>query len=344
MLDINKKAKIAIIIDKKGWAYANTANQIKKNLDKYYQIDIISMEVFKDNIVKLFLYLSDYDLSFFLWRGLISWLYSDYSKIYIENLGFEYNDFIEKYLRNKNIVTGVYDHWFLNSETERTEFILNNVKDYFVSSKILKNIYDNYTKKPSYVISDGVDLNLFRMFDKNKFKNFNQQKLIIGWSGNSKFSDEEDDDLKGLNKIIRPTVEKLIYEGYNIELKIADKNVKLIPHNEMPNYYNNIDVYVCASRTEGTPNTVLEAMGCGIPIISTNVGIVPEVFGTKQSEFIIKREEEDLIKKIKILYNNKNILEQLSKENLNQIQEWSWEKKSIIFKEFFDKNLQGQGE
>ena len=182
------------------------------------------------------------------------------------------------------------------------------------------------------------------MFDKNKFKNFNQQKLIIGWSGNSKFSDEEDDDLKGLNKIIRPTVEKLIYEGYNIELKIADKNVKLIPHNEMPNYYNNIDVYVCASRTEGTPNTVLEAMGCGIPIISTNVGIVPEVFGTKQSEFIIKREEEDLIKKIKILYNNKNILEQLSKENLNQIQEWSWEKKSIIFKEFFDKNLQGQGE
>ena len=307
MLDINKKAKIAIIIDKKGWAYANTANQIKKNLDKYYQIDIISMEVFKDNIVKLFLYLSDYDLSFFLWRGLISWLYSDYSKIYIENLGFEYNDFIEKY-------------------------------------QILKNIYDNYTKKPSYVISDGVDLNLFRMFDKNKFKNFNQQKLIIGWSGNSKFSDEEDDDLKGLNKIIRPTVEKLIYEGYNIELKIADKNVKLIPHNEMPNYYNNIDVYVCASRTEGTPNTVLEAMGCGIPIISTNVGIVPEVFGTKQSEFIIKREEEDLIKKIKILYNNKNILEQLSKENLNQIQEWSWEKKSIIFKEFFDKNLQGQGE
>ena len=277
MLEINNKVKIAIIIDKKGWAYSNIANQIKKNLDKYYQIDIISMEVFKDNIVKLFLYLSDYDLSLFLWRGLISWLYSDYSKIYIDNLGFEYDEFIEQYFRSKNIVTGVYDHWFLNTETERTEFILNNVKDYYVSSKILRNIYERYNKKPSCIIADGVDLNLFKMYDTNRFKNFNQQKLRIGWSGNSKFSDEEDDDLKGLNRVIIPAVKDLIHEGYNIELKIADKNIRMIPHEKMPDYYNEIDIYICASRTEGTPNPVLESMACGIPIISTNVGIVSEV-------------------------------------------------------------------
>ncbi len=341
-MEIENKAKIAIVIDKKGWAYANIANQIKRNLDRYYKIEIIPMEIFKDNVVKLFLYLSDYDLSFFLWRGLISWVYSDYSKAYIEKLGFEYDTFIEKFLKNKNIVSGVYDHWFLNAEKERTEFILNNIKDYYVSSQILKQIYFKFDKKPSFVISDGVDLDLFKMFDNNKYKNlnFNQHKLKIGWTGNSKFSDEKDDDLKGLNKVIRPTVVELIQEGYNVELKIADGNIELIPHDKMPNYYNDIDIYVCASRTEGTPNPVLEAMACGVPIISTNVGIVPEVFGTKQKEFVINRGKEDLKQKIKKLYSNTILLEQLSSENLCQIQEWSWEKKSKIFKEFFDKNLQ----
>ena len=56
----------------------------------------------------------------------------------------------------------------------------------------------------------------------------------------------------------------------------------MIAHEDMPEYYNGIDIYVCTSRTEGTPNTVLEAMACGVPVISTDVGIVPEVFGEKQ--------------------------------------------------------------
>ena len=333
------KKKIAIIIDKDGWAFSNIAEQIKKNLEQYYQIQIITMEIFKDNIVKLFLYLSDFDLSIFLWRGLISWLYSENSKIYIEKLGFEYEKFIERFLKNSNIVTGVYDHLFLEEEKERTEFILNNIKDYYVSSQKLKQIYNKFNKKPSFVISDGVDLCLFKMQDKNKYKKCDQPKLTIGWTGNSKFSDEKDDDLKGLNTVIKPAINELISEGYNIELNVADKNIKLIPHDEMPNYYNEIDIYVCASRTEGTPNPVLEAMACGVPIISTDVGIVQEAFGNKQKEFIINRNKEELKQKLKILYENKTLLEQLSNENLCQVQEWNWKNKVKIFKRFFDKNL-----
>ena len=124
--------KIAIIIDKTGWAFSNAANQIKKHLSKFYDIEIISMDVFKDNIVKLFILGLDYDLMFFMWRGQISWLQSEYSKKYITELGFEYEEFLEKFLLQKNIVTGVYDHLFVNSEKERTDFIFKYVSDYIV--------------------------------------------------------------------------------------------------------------------------------------------------------------------------------------------------------------------
>lgn len=337
----NEKSKIAIIVDKEGWALYNAAEQIQKNLNKFYDIDIIPMEIFGDNVVKLFLYGTSYDLMFFTWRGIISWLYSDFSKEYIYKLGFEYEEFLEKYIRGKNIVTAIYDHLFINSETERTDFVLNNVKAYTVCSEKLNKIYNEYPndKKPSMIISDGVDLELFKMTNMQKYNNIGNKTIKIGWTGNSKFTDEKDDDLKGLNKIIKPAIQELCEEGYNIELEVADRNIKMITHNEMPNYYNNIDIYVCASRTEGHPDTVLEAMACGVPVISTDVGIVPEVFGKKQKEFIINRTKDDLKSKIIKLLENKQMMKELSEENLKQIQDWSWNKKTEMFKHFFDDNI-----
>ena len=335
----NFKKKVAIIIDKIGWAYYNSALEIQKNLKNDFDIDIIDMEMFGDNVVKVFLLSEKYDLMFFMWRGLISWLYSDYSKDYIKQLGFSFDEFMERFFKSKNIVTGVYDHLFLQQEQERTEFILDNVKDYLVSSKKLQNIYSNFEKKPSREISDGVDLELFKMYNTSKYKDIGKRNIKIGWCGNSKFTDENDDDLKGLNKIIKPAIEELIEEGYNIELDIADKNIKEIPHIEMPQYYNDIDIYVCASRTEGTPNPILEAMACGVPIISTDVGIVSEVLGNKQRDFIIERSADKLKERIIYILDNINIFNILSKENLEEIKKCSWKNKSEEYKEFFYKNI-----
>lgn len=336
---LNLKKKIAIIIDKEGWAYYNAAEQIKKYLDRFYDIDIISVDLFGDNIVKLFILGTNYDLMFFMWRGLITWLYSEYSKQYIKTLGIEYETFVKKYLREKNIITAVYDHLFLNKEYERTKFILENVKEYTVCSKKLQEIYNKLSKKPIKVISDGVDLNLFKMYDRDKYKNVQNREIKIGWTGNSKFVDDEDDDLKGLQKVIKPAIEELTQKGYKVELKIADRNIKMIPHEKMPEYYNELDIYVCASRTEGHPATILEAMACGVPVISTDVGIVPEVLGEKQRKFIIQRTKDDLVDKIEYLINNKHELEELSDENLEQIKNWSWEIKANQFKELFDSIL-----
>ncbi len=335
----NFKKKVAIIIDKIGWAYYNSALEIQKNLKNDFDIDIIDMEMFGDNVVKVFLLSEKYDLMFFMWRGLISWLYSDYSKDYIKQLDFSFDEFVKRFFKSKNIVTGVYDHLFLQQEHERTEFILNNVKDYLVCSKKLQDIYSNFEKKPSMEISDGVDLELFKMYNTSKYKDIGKRCIKIGWCGNSKFTDENDDDLKGLNKIIKPAVKDLVEEGYNIELNIADRNCKMMQHSEMPKYYNNIDVYVCASRTEGHPAPILEAMACGVPIISTDVGVVSEVIGVQQKNFIIERSIDQLKERIIYMLDNINILDILSKENLERIKKCSWEKKSKEYRKFFYKNI-----
>ena len=96
-------------------------------------------------------------------------------------------------------------------------------------------------------------------------------------------------DNKGVETIIKPAILQLQQEGYNIISDFADRNKSFTPYKKMVDYYQKIDVLVCASDIEGTPNPVLEAMACGVPVVSTNVGIVDEVFGPLQTKFIFER-------------------------------------------------------
>jgi glycosyltransferase involved in cell wall biosynthesis len=38
-----------------------------------------------------------------------------------------------------------------------------------------------------------------------------------------------------------------------------------------------MDVFALASRSEGMPGALVEAMGAGLPVVATNVGGIPEV-------------------------------------------------------------------
>ena len=74
---------------------------------------------------------------------------------------------------------------------------------------------------------------------------------------------------------------------YEIEENFADRNIVWKTPEEMPGYYNELDLCICASAHEGTPRPVLESMHSGVPLISTDVGMVPESFGPKQKRFNI---------------------------------------------------------
>jgi glycosyltransferase involved in cell wall biosynthesis len=52
------------------------------------------------------------------------------------------------------------------------------------------------------------------------------------------------------------------------------------PHGDLGQWFNAANVSVLATRSEGCPNVLLESLACGVPVVSTDVGGVPEIVRT----------------------------------------------------------------
>jgi glycosyltransferase involved in cell wall biosynthesis len=52
-------------------------------------------------------------------------------------------------------------------------------------------------------------------------------------------------------------------------------------------YYQAADVYVHAARADTFPNTVLEALACGTPVVATAVGGIPEQIDDTRTGFLV---------------------------------------------------------
>lgn len=334
-----KKPVISLVVDSHNWAFSNIAKQVMNHLGNKYDFQYIVMDDIQ-NIVKVFFLVEKSDLIHFFWRGHLLWLNDLPAHKYLKSLGclrperYVHGDFI----KNLNVSTSVYDHLYLDENISQTKEILKFVKHYTVSSRRLFDIYnstDDIGKKPSTVITDGVDFKKFFPKNLERFNNLKNRKIVVGWVGNSNWSGDIE-DFKGVNTILKPTLKELKEESFKIEGFFADKAVKMIPHDQMNDYYSKIDVYVCPSKIEGTPNPVLESMACGVPVISTDVGVVPDVFGKKQKEFILEeRSIECLKEKMIYLLKNRKLFKELSEENLKSIKDWGWEEKTKDFDRYF---------
>lgn len=335
------KVKIALIVDRPNWALDHIANEIEKNLKQHFEFKRLYETDF-DNLADILILCKECKIIHFLWRGMLTSYWHDWVQSRISNLGMTEPYFHEQYLANKIISTEVYDHLCLEGiESYVTPALFKDEKSivtcYAVSSPKIEKIYNEIPGlrlRPRAYLPDGVNLSLFSPRNLERFDNIANRVIRFGWVGNSKWIVN---DLKGINTIIKPAIEHLQNQGYQIELLTSDREEKTIPHYKMPEFYSQIDCYICGSIHEGTPNPVLEAMACGVPVISTDVGIVSECFGMLQKEYILsERSIGELINKVKMLLNNPSNFQNLSNENLIQIQDWDWTKKTEGFKKYFD--------
>ena len=53
-------------------------------------------------------------------------------------------------------------------------------------------------------------------------------------------------------------------------------------------YYRALDLYIVSSRAEGGPKAILEAMACGVPLVTTNVGMANSIIRDGINGFIVK--------------------------------------------------------
>jgi glycosyltransferase involved in cell wall biosynthesis len=146
-------------------------------------------------------------------------------------------------------------------------------------------------KEKIHVIYNGVDHQKFQVLHAiSKEKNDN----YILYVGNLKKEKGVIELLKGFAAISEkhPTL-KLLYAGPdNLRseissqaqyLAISDKVVLLgsVDHSQLPKLISQARVLALPSYNEGVPNVVLEAMACGIPVLVSNVGGIPEVVDEK---------------------------------------------------------------
>lgn len=338
-----QKPKIALVVDAENWAFHNIAKQLQRRLSNQYDFTIFSAFDIGP-LHRLLLLTQKFDLVHFFWRLHLVQLLDDTTSKSLEALGINPQVFLSEYRRRHVITSAVFDHLFLDQPLmlERVSHAFRDLRvAYSVSSNKLDQLYIDLAdfNSPSAVLTDGVDLERFRPERLDRFAVQSTRKLSIGWVGNSKWSADVE-DFKGVHTILRPAIQELIEEGLPIELKLADRQAGFIPNEEMPKFYAGLDVYVCVSKIEGTPNPVLEAMSCGVPVVSTDVGVVRDAFGPLQSEFILEERSISALKAtLKRLLAQRDLLARLSAENLISIKQWSWSYKATAYARFFDLGL-----
>ena len=89
--------------------------------------------------------------------------------------------------------------------------------------------------------------------------------------------------------------------------------------------YNIATVFVMPSIYEGFGLPIVEAMTCGLPIITTKEGSLPEVAGNA-ALYVNAYDEESLSKGISKLFFDKELQKDLVRKGFDQVKKFSWRK------------------
>lgn len=97
------------------------------------------------------------------------------------------------------------------------------------------------------------------------------------------------------------------------------------PRPDVGNIISSVDVIVHAAKMEAFGMSVLEAMAFGKPLITTQYVGCNELFGDEQREFIIEKQDAELIaSKLKIFINNYEFAFRIGKLNQEIARNYTW--------------------
>jgi len=93
-----------------------------------------------------------------------------------------------------------------------------------------------------------------------------------------------------------------------------------IEHEKLPMVYNQFGYFVAPSRTEAQGVAMCEAMACGLPVIATRTGGIPEFVEDGFNGLLVEPENPlKLRKAIKTLVLNRELYKHLSKNAVSSV-------------------------
>ena len=200
----------------------------------------------------------------------------------------------------------------------KINFILSN-RIVVYSERIVKEQgLEKYRHKISIAKKHFLDFDKFKLKSKLGSENF------VGYIGYLSEAKGVLNFVKAIPEILEKTDKfKFLIGGdgqlrdkidrYLEEESLSNK-VKLtgwIPHDNLPDYLNELKLVVLPSYTEGLPNIILEAMACGTPVLATPVGAIPDIIKDGETGFIMKNNSPECIAE--------NVIRVLEYPNLDEI-------------------------
>ncbi len=175
--------------------------------------------------------------------------------------------------------------------------------------------YEAYGPAPrTCCISNGIDHTLWYPSVP-----IEQRPHRVLWTGSS-----NPQKGKGYQEILLPLAEDAKMLGFEIDFRPIDEvNAQTtLTTAEMHQWYNSGSYIVCASRSEGTPNTSLEGAACGCVLVTTKVGNALEWGRDGENMVFSERNKEAFLEALLLARDNR---ERLSVAGAAEMREhWSY--------------------
>lgn len=335
---MNRRARIALVVDAPDWAFDGIARAIQPTLNERFDTDILylcdyepawastptpgtALEFFHE------LFCGAYDLIHCLGRPFCQRVIDP--AIAADPALRPPQAVLDRVLR-RPLTMNVHDHLIVEraDERERARADFSLVAAYFASSATLCGELRKLpgVPAPTATIPDGVDASAFRQVPAEHLRATNRP-LRVGWVGNADWGQYLGyHDHKGVKTIIEPAVTMAAARGVAVTPAIHDRaRSGWLPRTDIVAMMESFDIYTCASLHEGTATSSLEAMACGIPLVATRVGILPDVAGPLQAEFLVERTPDAFAAALERLAANPDLRVAIGAENRQRAEQLTWE-------------------
>ncbi|MGE4284941.1 MAG: glycosyltransferase family 4 protein [Clostridia bacterium] len=164
---------------------------------------------------------------------------------------------------------------------------------------------------PSIVLPNAIDESKFRVLDKQTLRkkyNFPQDVFIVSFLG--AFIERKGPLrlLEAVERIADPAI-KILFIGAGDQEPNGDAVLfkGRLPHVLVPEYLSCSDVFVLPTLAEGCSNAIVEAMACGLPIISSNLSFNKDILDDSNAIFVDPMNVKEIAEAIQFLKNDAGV-------------------------------------
>jgi|LSQX01.3.fsa_nt_gb glycosyltransferase involved in cell wall biosynthesis len=159
------------------------------------------------------------------------------------------------------------------------------------------------TGKDSIVVPNFIDLNQIKTRPRNQGNKGIKSIIYVGHIIKTKGCDSIIEAAKRMPHITYKLVGYICNDYKNMNYP---SNVIFLGEVSRENVFEemqNSDILLFPSHTEGFPNVILEAMACGLPIIATPVGAIPDIIEDKGGVLVDIGDVDGIVKAVQMLEN-----------------------------------------